>query len=66
MLEHLAERKVKYPILVISAGLDMYREDKRRGWGRGLHVSFVSKPVELETLRTAVETALQIPARRKP
>ncbi len=66
LLSRLAERKVKYPILVISAGLDMYGEDERRSWGPGLNVSFLSKPVGLETLRTAVETALQIPARRKP
>jgi len=66
MLEHLAQRNVKYPILVISAGLDMYGEAERRSWGQGLNVSFLSKPVELEMLRTAVETALQIPAQRKP
>jgi FixJ family two-component response regulator len=63
MLEHLAERKVKYPILVISAALSMHGEDERRGWGPGLNVSFLSKPMSAEEFRTAVEAALQIPAR---
>jgi DNA-binding NtrC family response regulator len=66
MLTRLAERKVKYPILVISAALSLYEEDVRRSWGPSLNVSFLSKPISLEEFRTAVETALQIPARRAP
>ena len=64
MLARLAQGKVKYPILVISAALDMHSEDERRGWGPGLNVSFLRKPVDCETFRAAVETALQTPARR--
>ena len=63
MLTRLAERKVKYPIMVVSATLDLYEEDVRRGWGPGLNVSFLEKPVDVERYRTAVEAALQIPAR---
>jgi DNA-binding NtrC family response regulator len=63
MLTRLAERKVKYPIMVVSATLDLYEEDVRRGWGPGLNVSFLEKPVDVERYRAAVEAALQIPAR---
>jgi DNA-binding NtrC family response regulator len=66
MLARLAERRIKYPVLVISAGLSLYDNDSRRGWGPGLNVSFLGKPWDLETLRTAVEAALQIPARLAP
>jgi FixJ family two-component response regulator len=64
MLKRLAERKVKYPIMVVSVALGFYEEDVRRGWGPGLNVSFLEKPVDIETYRKAVEVALQIPARR--
>ncbi len=64
MLKRLAERKVKYPIMVVSVALGFYEEDVRHGWGPGLNVSFLEKPVDIETYRKAVEVALQIPARR--
>jgi DNA-binding NtrC family response regulator len=64
MLAGLAQRKVNYPILVISGGVSMYGEDMRRSWGLGLNVSFLQKPVYLETFRTAVEAALRVPLRR--
>jgi DNA-binding NtrC family response regulator len=66
MLARLAERKIKYPILVASAGLDLYGENERRGWGPGLNVTFLSKPFSIDEFRTAVEVALQIPAQRVP
>lgn len=66
MLARLADRKIKYPILVISGALDLYDDNSRRGWGPGLNVSFLQKPVDGETFRTAVEAALQIPARHSP
>ena len=66
MLTRLAERKVKYPILIISGVLSLFKEDVRRSWGPGLNVSFLNKPLDIETFRTAVEAALQIPARRAP
>src|ERR1035437_1990669 len=74
MLTWLAERKVKYPILVISAVLGVYEDlgkpvwvqGVRRDWSPNLNVSFLSKPYTLEEFRTAVETALQIPAQRAP
>jgi DNA-binding NtrC family response regulator len=66
MLTRLAERKVKYPIFVVSGSLSFYSASERRSWGPGLNVSFREKPVDVETFRTAVEAALQIPARPAP
>ena len=60
MLALLAKRNVRFPILIISA----FQTVDWRGWGPGLNVSFLSKPASLEGLRTAVETALNVPARR--
>jgi DNA-binding NtrC family response regulator len=62
ILSRLVERKVTFPILIISA----YEKVDWRSWGPGLSVSFLSKPISLEEFRTAVETALQMPARRAP
>ena len=44
----------------------MFGEDERRSWGPGLNVSFLQKFFDVETFRTAVEAALQIPARLAP
>jgi len=71
MLTRLAERKVKYPILVISAVLDLYQkmvwvQDVRRDWGPNLNVSFLSKPYTIKEFRTAFEAALKITAQRAP
>jgi CheY-like chemotaxis protein len=62
ILSRLVERKVTFPILIISA----YEKVDWRSWGPGLSVSFLTKPISLEEFRIAVETALQIPARRAP
>ena len=64
MLAHLSIRKAKFPILIISA-VDETRLNWR-SWGPSLNVSFLSKPVDFKEFRTAVETALQAPARRVP
>jgi DNA-binding NtrC family response regulator len=66
MLALLAERRVKYPILVVSAVLWVYSEEERRSWGPGLDVTFLAKPFDVETILTAVQAALQRPARRGP
>lgn len=71
ILTRLAERKVKYPILVISAVLDLYKkmvwvQDVRRDWGPNLNVSFLSKPYTIKEFRTAFEAALKITAQRAP
>src|SRR5664280_1699422 len=44
MLSRLSKRHVKFPILVISAVLELFSEDERRGWGPGLNVRFLAKP----------------------
>jgi len=73
MLERLAKKQIKYPILVISASLSTLsaitsnsNDDTLNGWGRllGLNISFLNKPIEVETFQTAVESALQIPTQR--
>jgi DNA-binding NtrC family response regulator len=69
MLTRLAERKVKYPVLVISAVLGVYEDsgepiwvqDVKRDWKPNLNVTFLSKPYTLKKFRTAFETALKIP-----
>ncbi|MGD1087139.1 MAG: response regulator [Verrucomicrobiota bacterium] len=59
MLTRLAARKIKYPILVISAS-HMFDVDTLRGWGSGLNVSFLSKPITVKQFHAAIETALKI------
>lgn len=73
MLARLAERKVKYPVLVISAVLGFYEQyekypemaawvnEVRRDWRPNLNVTFLSKPYTLKEFRTAFETALKMP-----
>lgn len=65
MLERLAKKKVRYPILVISA-MASFDDDTLRGWGPGLNVSLLNKPIDAETFQTAVESALQIPTQHAP
>ena len=74
MLTRLAERKVKYPILVISAVLGVYEDSGepvwvqavRCDWSPNLNVSFLSKPYTYKEFRTAFEAALKITAQRAP
>jgi hypothetical protein len=73
MLTRLAERKVKYPVLVISCMLGDYEIDGkkyperawvkevRRDWRPNLNVTFLSKPFTVKEFRTAFEAALKIP-----
>ena len=60
MLARLAQRKVKFPVLVISAGVGMWTEETIRSWAPGLKVSALAKPFLLETLRDAVAAALRM------
>lgn len=77
MLTRLAERKVNYPILVISAVLGFYGDKKyaemaawikevKRDWRPNLNVTFLSKPYTLKEFQMAFETALKIPRDTKP
>ena len=62
MLRRLAEKRIKYPILIISAVLEFFDDDERRGWARNLNVSFLAKPFRVGDFQSAVRTALQGPA----
>ena len=71
MLSGLAERKVKYPVLVISArlGLELeaekypaaaaYSHQLKRDWRPNLNVYFLPKPYTLKEFQTVLETALK-------
>ncbi|MDD5138840.1 MAG: response regulator [Verrucomicrobiales bacterium] len=72
-LTGLAERKVKYPVLVISArlGLELeaekypeaaaYIHELKRDRRPNLHVYFLPKPYTPKEFQTALEAALKIP-----
>lgn len=60
MLARLAQRKVKFPILVVSASVGMWKEEAIRSWAPGLNVSALTKPFLAETLRDAVAAALRM------
>ena len=69
----LSERNITYPILIVSAGVGLnadgdwvYGEKRVCSLGRNLKISCLSKPYCVEDFRAAVETALQVPARRTP
>ncbi|MGC9944013.1 MAG: response regulator [Verrucomicrobiota bacterium] len=57
MLRLLADRKAKFPILVISGTAS--EEDVRQCAGSELNVSFMSKPFQPKALWTVLETALK-------
>jgi TPR repeat protein/FixJ family two-component response regulator len=66
MLTWLAERKVKYSVLVISAVLGCFPDSVevqrvRRNWRPNLNVSFLCKPWSVKEFRTALDTALRPP-----
>ena len=57
--QHLLDRKVIYPIIVTSAWepTEMWVRELAK---RGLNVSFLPLPADIEDLRNAVEKALKI------
>ena len=71
MLSGLAERKVKYPVLVISARLGLefeaekypaaaaYIHQLKRDWRPNLNVYFLPKPYRPKEFQTVLETALK-------
>jgi CheY-like chemotaxis protein len=64
MLGCLANRKAKYPILIISGY--KFPGERWRGWGSGLNVSYLTKSLEIARFRQVVETALRMPAQSQP
>lgn len=59
MLSRLSRLRVKFPILVISAVLELFDADERRAWGPGLDVCFMAKPFRVRDFQIAVADALQ-------
>jgi DNA-binding NtrC family response regulator len=72
MLTRLAERKVKYPVLIVSASLGYASEGReysgsaadvqrvQRDWRPNLNVYFLPKPYDKNEFRKVLETALNI------
>jgi CheY-like chemotaxis protein len=63
-LARLTERKVNYPVFVISSNADRFEEEVRQSCGPDLKVSFWQKPFHIERFGPAVVAALQIPAQK--
>src|SRR2546422_6794494 len=63
MLPMLAERKVKYPILVVSGSFSIsgVQIEARQYAGPHLNVTFLRKPFTPSSLQVALEAALKIP-----
>jgi CheY-like chemotaxis protein len=64
ILPKLAERKVQYPILATSGYIQ--EAEVRSIAGPELRLTFLAKPFEIQALRAAVGTALQMPGNRAP
>jgi CheY-like chemotaxis protein len=62
VLARLTERRVKFPIFVVSATADRFEEKVRLSCGPELNVSFWSLPITVERFGQAIAAALQIPA----
>jgi len=60
VLARLTERRVKYPVFVISAMADRFGEEVRLSCGPELNVSFWQKPFRVEPFVQAVSAALQL------
>ncbi len=66
MLKRLAERKAKFPIFLISAGVAFLGEAALRSAGENLNFSSWDKPPDVYQLRQALGTALRMPAQQEP
>jgi DNA-binding NtrC family response regulator len=71
VFECLSKAKATCQIIVASAGVSQNPEGQWvwgqawvQSWGPNLKITCLSKPVSVDDFRAAVETALQIPARR--
>jgi FixJ family two-component response regulator len=64
LLRLLAEKKVKYPMIVLSGHAQ--EKDVQSCAGPNLNVTFLSKPFPAKAFNAAIEDALQISARRLP
>lgn len=60
LCERLLERQVSYPIIVLSIWEDVTQTWVQEFANRGLNVSFLSVPFDVETFIKAMETALKI------
>lgn len=63
MLAELANRKVKYPIFVVSGTLDLIAKDVRSSWASNLNATIISKPFKSDVFLESVKAALQLRAR---
>lgn len=63
MLKRLAERKAKFPIILISAGVQFLGKAALRSAEKNLNFTFLHKPFEVDRFREVVEAALGVPAR---
>ena len=72
MFARLSKLKATCQILVMSAGVSLndngkwvWGEAQVQSWGPNLKITCLPKPVSLDDFRIAVESALQIPARKQ-
>lgn len=66
MLERLATKEARFPILLISAGVELLGEATLRGAIESLNFSFMHKQFGFEQFRQGVETALRMAANGGP
>jgi len=66
ILERLAEREAKFPVVLITSELEFNIEPVVRSACQNLNFSYLPKPPDFARMREVVETALRIPAQREP
>ena len=60
LLRRLAQRRVKFPVLIISGSSNRWQEEGRLSAGPELRVAFMSKPFDMDEFLAVVERGLGI------